>query len=158
MCYVLYFPHEIPIKGCVRLGFFITFSLPLCFHLCWNYFGQLLTENIKLYSSPDLTRSCPSFARNPNLFAKKSDSKDHEIWHFADGKSEDEVAIRFGDPHSRKSNRMMWKKEQEILKASICVHFEQFQLIEFHHLFHVHRWSYFWCSDRFNLPMKCLQS
>ena len=111
------------------MGFFITFSLPLCFHLCSNYFGQLLTENIKLYSSPDLTRSCPSFARNQHLFAKKSDSKDHEIWylyfarnqhlftkksdskdheiwHFADGKSEAEMAILFGDPHSMKTDEM----------------------------------------------------
>ena len=147
-CWVLQFPHEIPIKGCVRLGFFITFSLPLCFHLCSNYFGQLLTENIKLYSSPDLTRSCRSFARsqhlfakksdnkdheiwylyfsrnlhifvkkdheilyfhfatNQHLFAKKSDSKDHEIWYFAYGKSEAEVEIPFGDPHSIKTDEL----------------------------------------------------
>ena len=41
------------------------------------------------------------FARNQHLFVKTSDAKDHEIWYFADGKSEAEVAILFGDPLNR---------------------------------------------------------
>ena len=47
-----------------------------------------------------------NFAGNQHLFSEKSESKDHEIWYFADGKSEAEVEILFGDPRSIRTDEM----------------------------------------------------